>query len=336
VKVFGLTTGSDTAGINVAISRAFRRHAPEWDVRSMVATSNYIGYPVDVPFGKLELEALYDAAQVVHLHNTTHAHDWYDNWQGKPTVLMHHGRTGIDFPRWAREAMRIGATSLGSTLDLELLEPGVKWLPPPVYLEGMRRLREEHYRPGYRLRIGHAPTNRAIKGTDAFLAAIGALRASGAPVEAVLIEGLAWQECLARKATCDVFYDQPTLGYGVNAVEAWAMGIPVIAGVADAAIRRGMEQRWGGLPFAETTEASLEVILRAIVKHERIRDELARMGTAHVERWHDERHTVETLKDVYADAKPTTPGGNSKRITKVNRATAMWAVRRASLARLRA
>ena len=34
-----------------------------------------------------------------------------------------------------------------------------------------------------------------------------------------------------RKGRADVFVDQMILGYGCNAIEAWGMGIPVIAGV---------------------------------------------------------------------------------------------------------
>lgn len=314
MRVFGLTTGADTAGIGVAIKSAFERHAPDWHVDCMVASQNYIAYQVDVPWSQLELERLYDAADVVHIHNTLHAHRWYDNSQGKPTVLMHHGIHSLaEFREIVAEARNARITQVCSTLDMSLIEPVIEWLPTPVDLVAMALIREAHYEPGPRLRIGHAPTNRAIKGSDAFDRAIATLAGEGLPVEAVVIEKQPWSICLAEKATCEVFWDQPVLGYGSNAIEAWAMGMPVLSGVADPVIRAGMIERWGSLPFFEASEATLTDALREMVKSDSLRAEYTRRGSEHVRRWHDDRVTVESLKRIYADARPSAPGGNAKR-----------------------
>lgn len=316
MRVFIDSTGADTAGISVAIKHAFLRHAPDWRVDSMVAAGNYINYPQDVPWSQRGLERLYDAADVVHIHNTTHAHRWYDNAQGKPTVLTHHGmHSQGDFRQMVADGLAIGATQLASTLDLALMEPGLEWVGAPVSLEAMRSLRERNYRSGRVLRIGHAPTNRAIKGTEAFIAAMVKLVQSGLPVEPVVIEGRQWADCLRIKATCDLWFDQPVLGYGSNAIEAWAMGIPVVSGVADPQIRAGMIERWGRLPFFEANEATLESGLRALAADSGLREEYRERGTAHVERWHDERVTVETLKRIYANARPSVPGGSERRLS---------------------
>ena len=66
------------------------------------------------------------------------------------------------------------------------IRPGC--LPPPV-------------------RIGHAPSVRAAKGTEIILQAIRAVAAFH-PVELVLIENLPHAEALRRKATCHAFVDQ--------------------------------------------------------------------------------------------------------------------------------
>lgn len=322
MRVFGLTTGADTAGINFAIHDAFRRYAPDWDVRAMVATINYIAYPHDmvnngsVP-ARRKLEEVYDASDVIHLHNTLHAHRWYDAGQGKPTVLMHHGLSsgsGPTFAEMVREAAGIGASQVCSTLDLALREPSVTWLPAPANLAALRAIRARYYHPSQTIRVGHAPTVRSIKGSDAFDVAMQRLRRR-LPIESVVIQRASWKECLRRKATVDVFFDQPELGYGSNAIEAWAMGIPVISGIADPAIRTGMVAHWGRLPFYEANTDTLLSAIRALALDADLRAEYVARGTEHVERWHDDRVTVASLQAIYAQAGPTKPGGSEKRLT---------------------
>ena len=74
---------------------------------------------------------------------------------------------------------------------------------------------------------------------------------------------------MRRKGRADLFVDQVLLGYGCNAIEAWGMGIPVIAGVdpekAKAIVKQYippdtrdvMLSIWGELPFYESTEEGL-------------------------------------------------------------------------------
>jgi hypothetical protein len=277
----------------------------------MVATVNYIGYPVDLRRNRRRLERFYDRADVVLLHNTLHGHDWYDAGQGKPTVLMHHGRTPMEpFREMVARATSIGAVQIGSTLDLSVYGP-VEWAPPPVDIKAMRDIRSQAVRGG-KLRIGHAPTNRDIKGTTDFLAAMDRL-STRYDVEPVLIERTSWKDCLRRKATMDVLFDQPILGYGSNAIEAWAMGIPVMAGVADQTVRAAMLERWTVLPFIETSIRTLEDDLERVIRNADLRDEYARIGSAHVERWHSEPAVVERMTEIFGRAKATVPGGSAKR-----------------------
>ena len=150
------------------------------------------------------------------------------------------------------------------------------------------------------MRIAHAPTDRGIKSTAAFLEATEQLKAEGHPIEVDLIEGVPWSECLARKAKADVYFDQVKLGYGNNAIEAWGMGIPVIAGAAPAT-QAEMVRRFGDLPFYNATEATLYDALRAMLNPS-IRELYAHRGLMHVRKYHDERVVVEQLKDVYRRA----------------------------------
>jgi glycosyltransferase involved in cell wall biosynthesis len=315
MRVFSLATGQDLAGIGVRMAQAFARHAPGWEYRATASSTPYIDYPIDVPYRQRDAERLYDAADVIHLHGNLQGHEWYDDGQGKPTILEHHG---TEF-RWyhgrlARQARRIGAVQVASTLDLTMLERGIEWAPAPYNLDELRAIRAEHYIPTDKIRIAHAPTNREVKSTGYFLDAMRSL-ARTHPVELILIEGRAWSKCLALKAKADLFYDQVQLGYGCNAIEAWAMGIPVIAGVEDPDVKAVMAQRWDGLPFYEATEDTIYDALRTLVESEQARREWAERGTRHVERFHRDDRVVPLLQDLYRNARATLPGGNAKRKT---------------------
>jgi hypothetical protein len=313
VNVFNLATAMDSGGQMIRTKEAFDRLAPGWSMRSMAALETFIAYPYDLPWRGPLLERFYDAADVVHLHNTLHGHDWYDAGAGKPTVLHYHGTIyRAEHASIAAEARRVGAVQMASTIDLAVLEPDVAWLPSPFDLGALRAVREREYVPTRRLRIAHAPTNRDAKQTDAFLDALRSL-ATRHDFELDLIEGQRWIRCLARKARADIFYDQAELGYGNNSVEAWAMGIPVVSGVSDPAVREAMIQTWGRLPFVDAAATSIAEALEQVITDAGYRAEMAAIGLAHVERWHDEARVVPMLQTIYASAGPTLPGGSSRR-----------------------
>lgn len=328
MKVFSLMTGADTGGWGGRMTAGFRRHAPDWELRSMAASATYLEYPFDLPYRQALLEPLYDAADVIHLHNTLHGHEFYDAGQGKPIVLMYHGSAFRAAPeRYLAEARAVGAVQLCSTLDLE--RPGVAWLGAPYELDGpicavsnrpvpysFAELRMRRFAPTDKIRIAHAPTDRTVKGTGRVLAALRSLAERGLPIELVFIEGQPWATCLARKAMADIFVDQLVLGYGNNAIEAWAMGIPVVAGVADPRVRARMLRRWARLPFTEASEETLEDVLEQLVRSAAMRAEYAAIGTEHVRRWHDAAVVVPRLQQLYRSAKPTRPGAGSRRKTR--------------------
>lgn len=152
------------------------------------------------------------------------------------------------------------------------------------------------------VKVAHAPTNRKIKSTEAFLAAVQRLQSEGHDLELDLIEKVSWAECLRRKADADIYFDQTILGYGNNAIEAWGMGIPVIAGAADRTIQE-MRSRFGGrLPFLQASEQTIYDQLKALVLSPDLRTEYGERGYNHVRRFHDQAVVVEQLKDIYTRA----------------------------------
>jgi glycosyltransferase involved in cell wall biosynthesis len=304
--------GEDTGGVGIGIVSAFRKHAPDWDVRFVRRTNNYINYPADIEWladgdavEKHVLE-LNEQADVIHFFLKCVP---LPGWDTKGIVLHHHGtafrRNALSLLKWAEDHRAI---SIASTMDLVALAPDtVTWLPNPYDLELMASYRVG-YVPSSVLRISHAPTSRNVKGTSDFTEAFALFR-QVVPSALDVIERVTWTECLVRKAKSDLYYDQALLGYGNNAIEAWAMGIPVMAGVEPGlAALVGhpipestvslMERKFGELPFMRVRRNDFLGALRQMVDRN-TREEFAERGLAHVRRWHDGKVVVEQLKQIY-------------------------------------
>lgn len=115
---------------------------------------------------------------------------------------------------------------------------------------------------GARPRVGHAPTSRAAKGSAEIVPLLRQL-SKERNVEIALIENLPYETAVALKGSCDLFVDQiGDLGYGINSLEALAMGIPALSCLA-----AGFANAYPDHPFieiqAETLRSALEAALEA-------------------------------------------------------------------------
>jgi glycosyltransferase involved in cell wall biosynthesis len=120
--------------------------------------------------------------------------------------------------------------------DLLHVLPGAEFLPyasvdPRAWLVSPAQGGERHGGP---VRILHMPTNRSIKGTRYVEAACEELKRQGFNVELVLIEQVPHHQVKALIAQADLVVDQLLIGwYGALAVEAMAMGKPVLCYLRD-------------------------------------------------------------------------------------------------------
>lgn len=154
------------------------------------------------------------------------------------------------------------------------------------------------------LRLGHAPTNRDIKGTPRILAALDALRAEGHHFELDLIEGVSNQEARKRLGQVDVLIDQLYAGwYGGLAVEAMALGKPVIVYIRDEDLQFIPEAMRAELPFFRVTPESVDDGLRGVLTMSRA-DLMAAAYRSRmfVERWHDPVSIARQIKADYEAA----------------------------------
>lgn len=139
--------------------------------------------------------------------------------------------------------------------------------------------------PTDELVVVHAPTSRAIKGSDHVLAAIAALRADGVAVRLELLERLPHDEVLRRTAAADLVVDQLLLGwYGGFAVEAMALAKPVLCAIDPTANPFGAE-----LPIVPATPQTLAARIAELAADPDRRRALGAAGRRFAETVHDPR-----------------------------------------------
>jgi len=305
LKILNGFHGADTGGVGYQLQEAFRALRPDWEYQTFAANQNWIQYPTEVLSTREaqgSWQRAWDAADVVHVNNHASRLAQLINrfpMKGKPLVVESHGTELREDPEYHLGRLdRYKAVGAVSTLDLYLIDPEwLNWLPVCYDLDWLGGFRKP---PGGALRIGHAPTNRNVKGTMAFLDACEKL-SDQIELEVVLIEKKPWLECLALKGTCDIYYDQVELGYGCNAVECWGMGIPVVAGAQPATLAE-MRRRFGAeLPFVEATEDTIYEALRLLVDPV-MWYVMATRGRTHVERFHSRRAVVPIATELYEAA----------------------------------
>ena len=153
-----------------------------------------------------------------------------------------------------------------------------------------QKLKPLPYRESKLLRIGHAPTNRAAKGSDVIIPIVKELE-KDFPVELVLIENLPHHDALQRKAACHIFIDQiGDLGYGINSLESLAMGIVTCSCLAE-----GFDEHYPDHPFVVIDEKNLKARLISLIKDEKLRMKKAREGRDWVKKYHDPIQVVQQI-----------------------------------------
>ncbi len=148
------------------------------------------------------------------------------------------------------------------------------------------------------LRIGHAPSHRGVKGTALILNALDVLKREGFDFELVLVEGMTNAEAKVRYKTVDVLVDQLFAGwYGGLAVEAMALGKPVVVYIRDEDLKFIPSEMAADLPFIQATPDNIEAALRQVLEMPRVQLlVLAKRSRAYVERWHNPITVAKRIK----------------------------------------
>ena len=167
-----------------------------------------------------------------------------------------------------------------------------EWLP--VYLGNEKRP----------LRVGHAPSNRNIKGTKTVIEVASKMKSSGFDFEFILIEGVNNSEAKKKYEEIDILVDQLFAGwYGGLAVELMALGKPVLSYLREEDFHFLPKEMPKDIPIINVNEFTLLEKLNELLSMPR--NDLRNIGhrsRKYVEKWHDpQKVTNRILKDIYCE-----------------------------------
>ena len=190
---------------------------------------------------------------------------------------------------WANKA---GAKIVGSH-DAIRWVPDAEVVPPGIDLrDDTPHPPSEAPRPG----VLPAPSSRSRKGTEHVIAACEQL-----PVELEIVEGLHHDEARRRFERADIVVDQLNAGwYGLFAIEAMALGKPVVTFLHEEAVARAEAAFDTRVPIVSATAETLVARLRPLVEDAAERRRIGAASRAYVEQIHDADRIADRLLDIYS------------------------------------
>ena len=190
---------------------------------------------------------------------------------------------------WARRA---DARIVGS-YDAVRWVPDAEVVPPGIDLrEYAPRPPSDRKRPV----VVHAPSSRRRKGTEHVVAAC-----AGLPVDLRIVEGLRHDEARRQYEDADIVVDQLNAGwYGLFAIEAMALGKPVVTFLHEDAVARTEDAFGTTVPIVSATAETLATHLLPLVEDAGYRRRVGAASRDYVERIHDADAVADRLLDIYA------------------------------------
>jgi glycosyltransferase involved in cell wall biosynthesis len=286
----------------LAMAGTFARLAPRYDIFHFHFGTTFLPRRLDVPWIRRMGRAVVFHFHGCEVRNRDH--------------MLRHARlsTCTDCDPFCRprhqqrlleDARRWGDRLLYSTLDLGASIPGGEPLPLAIEAARWTAAAARHPLPSPESRdgvrgpvvIGHAPTNRLIKGTRHVVAAVERLRGEFPKLELRMIERRPWAEMPEFLAGCDILVDQLHMGwYGLLAIEGMAEGKPVIAYLRDDFLADHP-----GVPVVNAEPATLEAALRELIRNPERRAELGAAGRTFARSAHDTTVVGAKLLAIYRE-----------------------------------
>jgi glycosyltransferase involved in cell wall biosynthesis len=169
--------------------------------------------------------------------------------------------------------------------DAHVVPPGLdlrEYVPPPL-----------EDRP--RLVVLHAPSSRRRKGTEHVIAAC-----EGLDVELDIVEGLHHDEARRRFERADIVVDQLNAGwYGIFALEAMALGKPVLSYLREEAVQETERALGVDVPIVPVTKETLRERIAELAASPDERRRIGASSRAYVEQIHDADRGADRLIEIY-------------------------------------
>ena len=148
---------------------------------------------------------------------------------------------------------------------------------------------------GGAVRIVHAPTCRALKGTDHIIKAVERLKSEGYQIDFILVENMSNQQAIEIYRSADIVVDDVVLGpYGILAIECMAMGKPVLDFIHEKFVGH-----YHDLPIVNTSPEMVYENLKQLINDPLRRESLGRQGRKYVEDNHDAVVVARSISEIY-------------------------------------
>ena len=144
--------------------------------------------------------------------------------------------------------------------------------------------------------IVHAPSRRAVKGTNHVLKAVETLKSEGVQFDFRLIENLPHCEAIESLKAADIIIDQLRIGwYGVLGVEAMALGKAVVCYIRDDLVGEFGQQT----PVLNANPDNLVEKLKMLIKDKSLQYQYCVAGHSWFKSRHSQSKVIEELLGVY-------------------------------------
>lgn len=291
----------------VVVDRVFQ-NSRGWQRRQLEAARGFTHLLIESvrpPFGRLarrdlrrQLALLPDGVRVAFV---CHGTDVRSNRRTSPELTPTERQTDRIAARHRTLLAELDRPTFVTTPDLLDDMPDAVWLPVVVDVEQWTG-GERSAAP--RLRVVHAPSKSAVKGTALIEPIVRALHEEGI-IDYRPLSGVPHADMPAVLRDADVVLDQFVLGsYGVAACEAMAAGAVVVGHVTSAVRDRVQASTGRALPLMEATPQTLDGVLRRLADAGDERERLAAAGRAFVHAVHDGRLSADILIGAWIDPTP--------------------------------
>ena len=163
------------------------------------------------------------------------------------------------------------------------------------------------------LKVIHAPTSArrfSVKNTPIVKAAFAKIKS---PAQLVLVHDQNNQYCMKVKRACNVLIDQPgCFGGGMNSIEAWSMGMPVISGFSGSPVgtrkwREIAHGLYGEIPFLVANGNGGKLVNEVVKAVGQLTDpdtwnHWSQVGTDYFHRFHEEKEVGRQLAEFFRSA----------------------------------
>jgi len=224
--------------------------------------------------------------RVPSLHAVTHPDSPFRS--GDHSALERQARSNIAI------IQELGMPAFISTPDLLEFLPDAVWLP--VVVDPNRWATDRPVLARRRPIVVHAPSSGPMKGSDAIDPVMVALDREGL-IEYRRVRGVTSADMPDLYRGADIVLEQFRIGgYGVAACEAMAAGRVVIGHVAPEVRELASEAARMAVPIVESTAASLERVVRRVVRERDQFAALAATGPSFVRALHDGAASADALR----------------------------------------